>query len=328
MNFGNEAWLWPMGGLFLLWLGWTFYGFYRDRRDLEELGHQNLVLSPVQAFFRRVLKGLLLLTTLLLVVLGAARIQGKLVPQDMTARGSDIIVVLDVSKSMLTQDVSPDRLGATKKALEDWMGGLEGDRVGLVVFAGQALVQVPLTLDLDTVDLILDKADPDTVELGGTDMGVGIRTALGAFPKDSKRGKAILLMTDGEATEGSSSLAEACQEAKAMNVPIITVGMGTREGRPVPDGVSFFSGQPLFKKDASGAVHVSHLDEATLEQIADSTGGVFLHGDSASGLSEINGTVDRLAKSEITSHDAMRRQELSPVFGLLAAGGLILSSIL
>jgi len=328
MAFGNETWLWPMGGLFLLWFGWTLFSFFQDQRDLKELGYQNLILSPEKVLFRRVLKGFLLLASLFMVVLGAARLQGKLIPQDMTARGSDIIVVLDVSKSMLTQDVNPDRLGAAKQALEGWMNNLEGDRVGLVVFAGQALVQVPLTLDLDTVSMILDKADPDTVELGGTDIGVGIRMALSAFPKDSKRGKAILLMTDGEATKGASSVEEACQEAKAMNVPIITVGMGTREGKPIPDGVSFFTGEPIFKKDSFGNTHISHLDEATLNQIADSTGGVFIHGDSASNLSKINGTIDRLAKSEITSHDTMRREELSPVFGLLAASGLILSSIL
>ena len=205
MNFANATWLWPLGGLFLIWAAWTFYGFWRDRRDLGILGHQNLVLSPRLAWGRRIVKGSLLLLGLFGALMGAARMQGKLVPQDVMARGSDIMVVLDVSNSMSTQDVAPDRLEAAKKALEDWLGTLDGDRVGLVVFSGQALVQVPLTLDLDTVSQILDKADTGMVELGGTDIGAGIETAISTFPKDSKRGKAILLLTDGEVTDGASN---------------------------------------------------------------------------------------------------------------------------
>ena len=237
MNFANAAWLWPLGGLFFIWAAWSLYGFWQDRRDLEQLGYQNLVLSPSLAWARRGLKGSLLLLGLLAAGLGAARMQGKLVAQDLSERGSDLVVVLDVSKSMMTQDVPPNRLEAAKKALEDWIGNLQGDRVGLVVFAGQALVQVPLTLDLDTVSQILDKADTDTIELGGTDIASGIQMALSAFPTDSKRGKAILLLTDGETTDGTSNLDEALQEAVSQKVPIVTVGMGTRQGQAVPDGV-------------------------------------------------------------------------------------------
>jgi Ca-activated chloride channel family protein len=327
MNFANADWLWPLGGLFFIWAAWTLYGFWQDRRDLEYLGYQNLVLSPSLAWGRRVLKGSLLLLGLFAAGLGAARMQGKLVPQDLTQRGSDIVVVLDVSKSMMTQDVPPNRLEAAKKALDDWMGGLQGDRVGLVVFAGQALVQVPLTLDLDTVSQILDKADTDTVELGGTDIGSGIRMALSAFPADTKRGKAILLLTDGETTDGVSNMDQALQAAVSQKVPIVTVGMGTRQGQAVPDGVSFW-GEPNYKKDGAGRVHISQLDEASLQKIADATGGVFLHGDSAAGLSDIQKTVGRLAQTDIQDKGAMRREELFPLWALGTAGSLILATIL
>lgn len=327
MNFANADWLWPLGGLFLVGAVWTFYGWRKDRGDLRELGHQNLVLSPSAAWGRRILKGSLLLTGLLATLLGAARLQGKLIPQDMSARGSDIMIVLDVSKSMDTQDVAPSRLEAAKKALDDWMNTLQGDRVGLVVFAGQALVQVPLTLDLEAVSEILDKADTDTVDLGGTDIGDGIQAALAAFPKNSKRGKAILLLTDGEQTRGSSNVQDACQEAVSQKVPIVTVGMGTRQGQPIPDGVTFW-GQPDYKKDASGNVHISHLDEAGLEKIADETGGVFLHGDSAKALSDIQKTVGRLAETDLKDKSVMRREELFPIGAWMAAVCLILATIL
>lgn len=327
MNFANAAWLWPLGGLFFIWAAWMLYGFWQDRGDLEQLGHQNLVLSPSLAWGRRILKGSLLLLGLFAAGVGAARMQGKLIPQDLSQRGSDIVVVLDVSKSMMTQDVPPNRLEAAKKALDDWLGNLQGDRVGLVVFAGQALVQVPLTLDLDTVSQILDKADTDTIELGGTDIGSGIQTALSAFPADSKRGKAILLLTDGETTDGASNIDSALQAAVSQKVPIVTVGMGTRQGQPIPDGVSFW-GEPLYKKNRAGQVHISQLDEASLQKIAETTGGVFLHGDSAAGLSDIQKTVGRLAQTDIQDKGVMRREELFPLWALGTAGSLILATIL
>ncbi|HET9870166.1 MAG TPA: VWA domain-containing protein, partial [bacterium] len=318
---------WPLGALLLAWTAWSAIALWRDRRDLEALGHQNLVLSPGTAWARRWAKGTFLILALGAAGLGAARLQGGLVPQDWTARGSDLVVVLDVSKSMLTQDVKPSRLDAAKKALEDWLGGLQGDRVGLVVFSGQALVQVPLTLDLDAVSQILDKADTDMVALGGTDLGAGIQTALSAFPKDPKRGKAILLLTDGETTDGTSNVGEACQEAVSQKVPIITVGMGTPQGQPIPDGMGFW-GQPSYKQDASGQVHISHLDEGTLRRIAQQTGGVYLQGDSAEALTKIQGTVERLSQTDLAAKGGLKREELSPLCALAAAACLLLSSIL
>jgi Ca-activated chloride channel family protein len=327
MNFANAAWLWPLGGLFLLWAGWSLYGFWQDRRDLRQLGHQNLVLSPSLAWGRRILKGSLLLLGLFGAAMGAARMQGNLIAQDMTARGSDIVVVLDVSKSMMTQDVIPNRLEAAKKALEDWMENFQGNRVGLVVFSGQAVVQVPLTLDLDTVSQILDKADTDTVNLGGTDIGAGIQAALKVFPKDSKRGKAIILLTDGEITDGASNVDQACQAAVSQKVPIVAVGMGTPQGRPVPEGVSLWE-EPIYEKDAAGRVHISQLNEAVLQKIAGVTGGVFLRGSDAAGLSRIQKTVGQLAQTSLQNKGVMRREELSPLWALWVAGSLIVSTVL
>ena len=272
MNIANENWLWPLGALFILGAAFAIYTLWRDRRDLELLGYQNLVLAPHLVWGRRVLKGSLMLAGLLLILLGAARLQGKPVPEDLNLRGIDVMVVLDLSKSMLSQDIVPNRLGAAKKAVISWLRDRDGDRVGLVVFAGEAIVQVPLTLDLEAVSLVLDRDDVDAVDRGGTDIGEGIRTALTAFEKDdqSKRGKAILLITDGETTDGASDVNRACLEAKEKKVPVVAVGIGTRQGRPIPDGASFW-GEALYKKNRSGNIVVSHLDEQTLKKIADST---------------------------------------------------------
>ena len=329
MHIANETWFWPLLLLFAAWMFFALYTLWRDRRDLALLGSQNLVLSPGLVWGRRVIRCFFLLAGLGLMLAGAVRLQGKPVPEDLNLRGIDVMIVLDVSKSMMSQDMVPNRLGAAKKALLSWIQSRDGDRVGLVVFAGEALVQVPLTMDLEAVSLVLDRDDVDAVDRGGTDIGNGIRTALASFPKDdqNKRGKVILLITDGEDTDGASNVEQACADAKDKNVPVVSVGIGTRQGQAIPDGVSFW-GEANFKKDRSGRTVISHLDEKTLSRIADATGGVFIHGDSDEGLSSIEGTLNGLQKTMMKGQGAMRREEMAPSFGAYSAGALLLSALL
>jgi Ca-activated chloride channel family protein len=300
----------------------------RDRRDLDYLGYQNLVLDPSLVMGRRVVKALFVLLALSLAWAGAVRLQGKPTPEEQRMNGIDVMLVLDLSKSMLTQDMVPNRLEAAKKALLNWMQSQEGDRVGLVVFAGEALVQVPLTLDLEAVSLVLSRADVDEVDRGGTDIGKGIQTALDAFPKeDSPRGRAILLITDGELTKGASDFTKACAEAREKKIPIVAVGIGTRQGRPIPDGTSIF-GDAVYKKNEAGEVVVSRLDEGTLKKIADSTGGLFVSGDSEVGLASIQSALGTLQKTEMKDKSAVRRKEWAPALGAWSAAALFVSSIL
>src|SRR5581483_11241937 len=186
MHIGNETWFWILAPLGALWTLLALWTLWRDKRDLGTLGAHNLVLSPMGAWTRRVVKSLLVLLGLAAAFLGAARFQGKPVPSDLNLAGVDYMVVLDVSKSMLSQDIVPNRIEAAKKALLDLLGRRDGDRAGVVVFAGEALVQVPLTMDLEAVQLVLSKADVDAVDRGGTDIGEGLRTALAAFGKDDQ----------------------------------------------------------------------------------------------------------------------------------------------
>jgi Ca-activated chloride channel homolog len=329
MHFGNENLFWPLTGVCLGVLALALWAFWRDRLDLSVLGEHNFVLKPMLVFARRLVKGALLLVSLLLVSLGVARLQGKPEPEDLRMSGIDVMVVLDVSKSMLTQDIVPNRLEASVRAVLNWLSGREGDRVGLVVFAGEAIVQVPLTLDLQAVSQVLSRADVNAVDRGGTDIGKGIETALNSFPKDNpnQRGRAILIMTDGENTEGASDVTGVCQQAKEMNVPIVTVGVGTRRGRPIPDGVSFW-GEPVYKRNESGNVVVSRLDEKTLNKIADMTGGVFVQGDSPQELASVDEALSGLARTEIKGKGAVKRHEMAPSLGAWAAGALLLSCLI
>ena len=329
MHFGNENWFWPLVALCLATSVLALVTLRRDYRDLSALGAHNFVLNPALVFSRRMAKGALLIVCLLLVSLGVARLQGKPMPEDLRMTGIDVMVVMDVSKSMLTQDIVPNRLEAAVRAVLSWLSGRDGDRVGLVVFSGEAIVQVPLTLDLQAVSQVLSRADVNAVDRGGTDIGKGIGTALSSFPKDNpnNRGRAILIMTDGENTEGASNITEVCQLAKEMNVPIVAVGVGTRRGRPIPDGVSFW-GEPVYKKDPSGGIVVSRLDEKTLKQVADMTGGVFVQGDSSEELSSIDDALSGLARTEMKGKGAVKRHELAPSLGAWAAGALMLSCLL
>jgi Ca-activated chloride channel family protein len=184
-------------------------------------------------------------------------------------------------------------------------------------------------MDLEAVQLVLAKADPDAVDRGGTDIGEGLRVALAAFPKEetSKRGKAILLITDGETTEGSSDVNGPCQEAKQRGIPIVSVGIGTPQGRPIPDGTSFW-GETQFKKDTAGRVHISHLDEGGLKRIADLSGGVFVQGDSLESLGSIQGRLDQLQKTEMKGKGSVRRQEFAPALGAGSAIALLAASLI
>ena len=329
MHIANEKWFLPLLLLFAAWLGFALLTLWRDRRDLALLGYRNLVLSPGVVWGRRVVRSLFLLAGFALLLAGALRLQGKPVPEDINLRGIDVMVVLDVSKSMLSQDMIPNRLGAAKKALITWLQGRDGDRVGLVVFAGEAVIQVPLTMDLEAVSLVLDRDDTDAVDRGGTDIGNGIRTALASFVKEdeSKRGKAILLITDGEETDGATGLEKACADAKEKKVPVVAVGIGTRQGKAIPDGVSFW-GEANYKKDRSGRLVVSRLDEKSLGKIADLTGGIFIHGDSDQGLAAIEPTLNSLQKTQMKGQGAMRREEMAPRFSACAAAVLLVSVLL
>jgi len=333
VHFGNETYLWPLGlavlGLFLA----AVFSFGRDRRDLRLLGHRNLVLSPALAILRRGLKGFLILSALGLCAMGAARWQGKAIPEESGQYGLDVMIALDVSKSMLTRDVSPNRLEAAKQGLLESLGSLDGDRVGLTAFAGEALVQVPLTLDFDALATVLQGEDVDAVEVGGTSFAKAIDTCLNAFPQDepgkepSKRGRIILLYTDGEPTRDEGALGAVLEEAKKDGVIVVCVGVGTPKGQPIPAGQNFW-GEAEYKHDSSGQVVISRLDEETLSKIAGATGGVVVAGDNPQALSHVDRMLQKLDRTLITDKNAMKREELAPRAGVSAAVLLLTAAIL
>jgi Ca-activated chloride channel family protein len=187
-------------------------------------------------------------------------------------RGLDLMLAVDTSKSMLSTDVQPDRLSRARFAAQDLIDSLTGDRAGLIAFAGTAFVEAPLTIDYAAVENSLNALDTDTIPRGGTNIASAIREAAEAFGKGESTHRALVLFTDGEELED-----DAVQAAKEVNgqFRIFTVGVGTPEGSliPLPDA----NGGTDFLKDDQGEYVKSHLDEAKLKEIADATGGFYVH---------------------------------------------------
>src|SRR2546422_565087 len=199
------------------------------------------------------------------VSLALARPQWGIVREKVEREGVDVVLVLDTSGSMATQDVPPNRFFLAKQALAALISRLDGDRFGLVAFEGEAYPLVPLTLDADALGLVLETMEPGIVPAPGTSVGGGLAKGLDLFVDKDRRNKVMVLVSDGEDLEGD--IEYAVGKAKAAGVVVHTVGVGTEAGQPVPDFDR--EGRRVgFKRDGSGTVVVSRLNPATLEAIA------------------------------------------------------------
>jgi Ca-activated chloride channel family protein len=207
-------------------------------------------------------------------------------------------VALDVSNSMLAQDIKPDRLSRAKMEIADLMTRLGGNEIGLVLFSGASFIQFPLTADYNTAMTFLDSARPQVISKQGTDMGDAIRTALGGFDFERPSQKVLVLMTDGEAHD--ADVTDMAQQAADQGVLIYTVGFGSAEGEPIPvyDDAGNVTG---YKRDQAGEVVLSKLDEATLQQVAEIGGGSYTHAGAGGDLSALTAELDGLQKSALST---------------------------
>ncbi len=258
----------PLLGIFFI------YAARQRRRALNRFGSKELVekLSSSVSRSRRAWKEFLLLITLTLLIITLARPQLGTRLLNVKREGQDIIIALDVSASMLAEDIKPNRLEKAKHEISTLIDRLEGDRVGLVAFAGRAFVQCPLTLDYGAARMFLAALTPDIIPVPGTALALAIQTSAAAFEEKERKHKILILITDGEDHEGEPL--KAAQEAAKQGVIVYTVGLGSPEGVPIPviDATGNRSG---FKKDEQGQVVMTKLDEVTLEKIALETGGKY-----------------------------------------------------
>jgi len=271
MRFANLSYL------FLLWvipalIVFYLYAFRKRDRLLALFCGKELVteLVPHIKKGRRVLKAAFILCGTSFGIFALTQPQWGFHWEEIKRVGVDIIVAIDVSESMLAEDIKPNRLERAKREVYDLMEVLEGDRIGLIAFAGTSFVQCPLTLDYGACKMFLDYIDTDLIPVPGTALADVIRTALTSFSKQERKSKALIMITDGEDHEGEPL--DAAKEAKKEGIKIFPIGVGQEEGAPIP----LKDGSGGFKKDPRGDMVITHLDEVTLQKIALETGGSYV----------------------------------------------------
>jgi Ca-activated chloride channel family protein len=229
-------------------------------------------LTPDIGKYKRAVKFFLVISALAFVILGAANPQIGTKFEEVKREGVDIMIALDVSNSMKAEDLKPNRLENAKQEISRMINKLQNDRIGLIVFAGESYLQLPLTTDYSAARLILSTIDVDVVPVPGTAIGSALRLAMKSFAEGEKKHKVIVLITDGENHEDDAIAA--AKDAAKEGVVIHTVGLGSPEGSPIP----IYQGdyQVGFKKDADGNVVITKLDEQGLQQIADIGGGKYV----------------------------------------------------
>jgi tetratricopeptide (TPR) repeat protein len=294
LRFEHPEYLWFLLLIPVLGAGFFFLNLW-GKKQLHRFVGETLVpqLAPEMSMAMRIVKQVLMLFSLACLILAIANPQVGTRLEEVKREGIDLFVALDVSLSMKSEDIRPSRLEKAKRDVSELLRKLSGDRVGMIVFAGDAYVQFPLTADYAAADLFLSAIDVDAVPIPGTMIGSAIEVALKSFSKDAPTQKAIVIVSDGENTEGE--VMGAVEDAKKASVRIYSVGMGTPEGGPIP--VYNQAGDRVdYKRDQTESIVLSKLDETMLQQIASATGGSYHR--ATSGGNEIDGIFKELASLE------------------------------
>lgn len=299
LRFAHPEYLWALWALPLVAVGFLLLHRWR-RRLLGRFAAEPLIpqLAPDVSIAKRVFKQGLLLLAMASLIIAVADPQVGTRLEEVKREGIDLFIALDVSLSMKAEDIRPGRLEKAKRDVSDLLRKLHGDRVGLVVFAGEAFVQFPLTADYSAADLFINAVDVDAVPVPGTMIGNAIDLSLQSFRKDLPTQKAIIVVSDGENTEGD--VAGAVENAKKEGIRVYSIGMGTPEGGPIPiyaDGV-----RTDYHRDRAGNIVLTKLDESALQQIALATGGSYERATSGGNeVDDIYKELSGLQKTELGS---------------------------
>ncbi len=266
----------------------------KKRKAIAEFGNPELLkpLMPLLSFKRGTWKFVMLTIALLFVIVGVAGPQFGSKLQQVKKKGVELMIVLDVSNSMLAQDIKPNRLEKAKMAISRMVEKLSNDKVGLIVFAGDAYVQLPITTDYSSAKLFLANINTEMMPVQGTSIGAAIDLAARSFTPETDASRAIIVITDGENHQDDA--VAAAKAAHEKGITIHTIGMGLEQGAPIPE-----QGNPgQFRKDAAGNVVISKLDEETLRQIAKAGEGLYVRASNADvGLGQLMDEVNRMEKT-------------------------------
>lgn len=249
-------------------------------------------LAPDVSLVRRILKFILLMVALALLIVMLARPQMGAKISKEKRQGIETIIALDISNSMLAQDVEPSRLEKSKMLVENLVDHFYNDKIGLIVFAGDAFVQLPITSDYISAKMFLQNAEPSLIQQQGTDIGEAIRLAMHSFSQNDKTGKAIVVITDGEDHEGDAEAM--AKEAEKNGIHVFILGVGSKQGAPIPIG------EGDYLKDNSGQVVMSALNEDMCKRVAEAGNGSYIYVDnSSSAEAKLDAEISKLQKGEI-----------------------------
>ena len=321
MRFESYIYLWllcliPLMTLVMAW------GEYKRRKAMKRLGDLALVkaLMPDASAKRRWTKFALLQAAVAAVIIMAARPQMGTKVSNEKRNGIETIICLDISNSMLAEDVKPSRLMKSKMLIENLVDHFSQDKVGLIVFAGDAFVQLPITSDYVSAKMFLQNIEPSLIQTQGTDIARALSLASNSFTKQKNIGKAIIVITDGEDHEGGAM--EAAREAEKQGYKVFILGIGNTSGAPIP------TGDGGYMKDYTGNTVMTALNEQMCRDIAAAGSGTYIHVDNTSTAQErLNDELAKLQKGEMKSVVYEEYDEQFQAFGLLALLLLVIEAL-
>jgi Ca-activated chloride channel family protein len=292
-QFENPAYLYLLLLLPFL-VAFYLYSNYRRRKALRKFGDPVLMapLMPDVSKYRPDVKFWLLFSAIALFAVLLARPQFGSKKETVKRSGIEVVIALDISNSMLSQDVQPNRLERAKRLISRMVDELQNDKIGMIVFAGDAFTQLPITSDYISAKMFLESIHPSLISKQGTAIGAAISLAVRSFTPQEGVGRTIILITDGENHEGG--ITEAVKTAKEKGIQVNVMGVGSPNGSPIP-----IEGTNDFRRDAKDNVVITRLNETMCEQVAKEGGGIYVRVDNTNASQrEISKEIDKLAKAD------------------------------
>ena len=298
----------------------------RIRRTIRKIGDKRLVadLLPEYSTSRPVIKFIIIALAMVFGIIMLARPQFGSKIEEAKKQGVEVVIALDISNSMLAQDLQPDRLTRAKQAISRLVDNLENDRIGLIVFAGGAYVQIPVTTDYVSAKMFLSSITPAMAPRQGTALGAAIELGIRSFTPADDKSKAMIIITDGENHDDDPVAAS--REAAKAGIVIHVVGIGTERGAPIP---VIANGRKDFLKDIEGNTVITKLNEAILKQIVVETGGSYVNANNSNlGLEEIFREIKQMDKQEFESSVYTEYNDQFQIFAAIALFLLIVEFII
>lgn len=322
LRFEDPIYLWMLLIIPILVLV-RFIVWQKRKRNLRKFGDPSLLkeMMPDVSKYRPTIKFSLLLSAITILIFMIARPQVGSKISHEKREGIEVLIALDISNSMLAQDVIPSRLEKSKLLIEDLVDHFTNDKVGLVVFAGDAFVQLPITNDYVSAKMFLQNINPSLITTQGTDLARAISLSQSCFTQREHIGRAIIVITDGEDHEGGAL--EAAREAYKKGISVFILGVGTSKGAPIPDG------NGGYLKDNSGQIVLSALNEQMCQQVAKAGNGVYIHVDNTSDAQEkLNKEFSKLQSGTSDTVVYSEYNEQFQIFGIILLLLLIVETIL